>query len=318
MVENPQLYINFDKSLYRLTTEKVEVPFDISPDRIVSGSSVSTISQSIGLVLSGKTGFSNDETGYILGNDKGIQKFYIGTATNYLNFDGTNVLMSGSLSAATGTLGTLTITSGGHIKLGQTAYNTGTGFWLGDDSGTAKFSIGNPAGNYLTWDGAALTIKGDLIAIGAEKMVEVGGFYASDNLKNSNDTARSVTNSFPYVKYKEIKLNVDLGACRIKFSLIGPGPSGDYTFGRIYKNGVAIGTERGATNSSFSTFSEDFTGFVINDLIQIYCYKNSAGNGTIQNFRFYYDGKVDKIGGWDNLTEIRVAIDPISMTNQDP
>ena len=43
---------------------------------------------------------------------------------------------------------------------GQTAYNTGTGFWFGVVSGVAKFSIGNPNGSFMTWDGTSLTLSG--------------------------------------------------------------------------------------------------------------------------------------------------------------
>ena len=46
------------------------------------------------------------------------------------------------------------------VRYGQTAYDTGTGYWLGDDGGTPKFSIGNSAGNKMTWDGSALAITG--------------------------------------------------------------------------------------------------------------------------------------------------------------
>lgn len=65
---------------------------------------------------------------------------------------------AGALSAATGTLGALTISGGGNIKLGQTSFNTGTGFWIGDSGGTPKFSIGNPAGEYMAWDGSHLSL----------------------------------------------------------------------------------------------------------------------------------------------------------------
>lgn len=47
-----------------------------------------------------------------------------------------------------------------NIKGGQTDYNTGTGYFLGLSSGDYKLSIGDPAGNYLTWDGNYLKIKG--------------------------------------------------------------------------------------------------------------------------------------------------------------
>lgn len=46
------------------------------------------------------------------------------------------------------------------IRSGQTDYNTGTGFWLGTQSGTAKFSIGSSTGSRLTWDGSSLSIVG--------------------------------------------------------------------------------------------------------------------------------------------------------------
>lgn len=67
-----------------------------------------------------------------------------------------------AITADMGTLtaGTITLNSSGHIKSGQSAYNTGSGFWLGYDSGVAKFSIGDPTGRYLTWDGSTLTING--------------------------------------------------------------------------------------------------------------------------------------------------------------
>jgi len=92
----------------------------------------------------------------ILGKKTGATTFSITTSGD--------VYLKGELAAAFGTLGALTITSGGNIKLGQTAYNTGTGWWLGDDAGTPKFSIGNPTGNRLTWDGSALNIRGQLNA----------------------------------------------------------------------------------------------------------------------------------------------------------
>lgn len=66
---------------------------------------------------------------------------------------------AGSLTAATGTLGALTIASGGYIQNGQTGYNTGVGFWFGSSAGTPKFSIGNPSGPRMLWDGTDLNIN---------------------------------------------------------------------------------------------------------------------------------------------------------------
>jgi len=52
------------------------------------------------------------------------------------------------------------LTEAGKIMAGQTDYNTGTGFFLGESGGQYKLSIGNPAGDSLTWDGSTLTVQG--------------------------------------------------------------------------------------------------------------------------------------------------------------
>ena len=68
-------------------------------------------------------------------------------------------LKVGSLAALTVNTGQLTVDTAGHIKGGQTAYNTGNGFWLGYDSSAYKFSIGNASNAALTYDGSALKIN---------------------------------------------------------------------------------------------------------------------------------------------------------------
>jgi len=47
---------------------------------------------------------------------------------------------------------------------GQVSYDSGVGFWLGLDDGTPKLSIGNSAGNKMTWDGTTLSVTGTLTA----------------------------------------------------------------------------------------------------------------------------------------------------------
>jgi hypothetical protein len=60
------------------------------------------------------------------------------------------------------TAGSIVLPSSGFIRSGQTAYATGTGFYLGNDSGTPKFSIGS-ATSYLTWDGTILAVTDSAI-----------------------------------------------------------------------------------------------------------------------------------------------------------
>lgn len=104
-------------------------------------------------------------------------------------------LKVGSLSAISAnmgdiTSGTITLDNAGHIKGGQTAYNTGTGFFLGYSGATYKFSIGNSTQG-LTWDGAAMTIKGSMtggsIALGTNFSVASDGTVL---IRNASTGAR--------------------------------------------------------------------------------------------------------------------------------
>jgi len=60
--------------------------------------------------------------------------------------------------------GGITLSAGGSIKGGQTAYATGTGFFLGYSGGAYKLSIGDSSSNYITWDGFSLTVSGHVKA----------------------------------------------------------------------------------------------------------------------------------------------------------
>jgi hypothetical protein len=80
------------------------------------------------------------------------------TADSFKVYNGTTDVAPFSVSGGTVYLDNLVVRS--TVRQGQTAFDTGTGFWLGDVSGTPKFSIGNSSGNKLTWDGSALNVTG--------------------------------------------------------------------------------------------------------------------------------------------------------------
>lgn len=67
------------------------------------------------------------------------------------------------------TAGTIALDSTGWIRSGQSGYDTGTGFWLGKDGSTTKFSLGNASGAKVTWDGTSLTVNGTFTAVGTRK-----------------------------------------------------------------------------------------------------------------------------------------------------
>lgn len=85
------------------------------------------------------------------------------------------------------------------------------------------------------------------------------------------------------INRKEVQLAVG-GEIRVKFSLKS---SGGNTQGQIYKNGGAVGTLRITASGSYVEYSEDISGLVPGDLIQIYTDKDTSGTGYINNFRVY-------------------------------
>ena len=107
------------------------------------------------------------------------------------------------------TAGTLTVEAafgtGGVIKSGQTAYDTGTGFWIEHNTGTPRFSIGNSAANKLIWDGITLAVTGTITTTAGT----IGGWTIdSTSIRNSASTVmlRGAGNlafgtNFPYGWY---------------------------------------------------------------------------------------------------------------------
>lgn len=123
-----------------------------------------------------------------------------------------NVANLSAISANMGNLtsGTITLDNAGHIKGGQTDYNTGSGFFMGYQSGTYKFSIGTPT-NGMTWNGAALTIKGDLVA----GSINLGGNFTADN--NGAITIKSAASGQRVEIYNDvIKVYDSTGTLRVK------------------------------------------------------------------------------------------------------
>ncbi len=90
-----------------------------------------------------------------------------------------------------------------------------------------------------------------------------------------------------YTKAKEIKVKRP-GNFKISFTLSG-GIGTATLYGKIYKNGVPVGTERAFDvydgGPGGEIFTEDISSFVVDDLIQIYC-KISGGceNPKIYDF----------------------------------
>lgn len=166
-----QLYNDFGKDLYRLAGgNSNSIPNILSGNARTNnsqnvetsgsdiGSGVSTdISQAVsGSVQSGKKLFDNTVAGYILGFDPkdGYAKFYIGNTTNYLNWTGTALNISGSLVASsidipdTTTANSFHVDSSGNMWLGATTFASAPGKVA--NTGAATFSNITITGGSIT------------------------------------------------------------------------------------------------------------------------------------------------------------------------
>ena len=122
-------------------------------------------------------GAMTDWKGVWLGKDGGSYKLFLGDEANkYLSWNGTDLTLVGTVYALAGNFGTtancvsieaggLNVGAAGAIRGGQTAYNSGSGFFLGYSGAAYKFSVGNSAtGKGITWDGTTFTVRGTLNA----------------------------------------------------------------------------------------------------------------------------------------------------------
>jgi len=103
------------------------------------------------------------------------------TTTGVLSgWDGVGWTTAGDLTSVTianglVTAGFIELSTAGNIRSGQTGWNQGSGWWIGNDAGTPKFSIGVAGGNGLVWDGTTLGLVGDFASSnGSAQRVIIG------------------------------------------------------------------------------------------------------------------------------------------------
>jgi len=170
---------------------------------------------------------------------------------------------------------------------GFSGLSEGEDYFVQDDK-----TIGTSKGTYTVLVGVATSTTE--IKIFSESIDSAAiQLEASDALKASADTERSVANGTAYTKKKEIAIYRD-GEVRIKFDAKDSAGDGGEVGARVYVNDVAVGTERINDTSSYVNYSEDFTA-TQGDLFQLYIKQQGGGTGTgdCRNFRIYYD-KVPK------------------------
>lgn len=108
---------------------------------------------------------------------------------------------------------------------------------------------------------------------------------AGDVLNIYADTERNSVGAASWTMKKEIAIGHG-GTLRIKFDLKTINVVNNAK-AKIYKNGVAVGTEQSTNSNVYATYSEDLAGWLPGDLVQLYVYNAVANMAYIRNFRLY-------------------------------
>lgn len=144
--------------------------------------------------------------------------------------------------------------------------------------GVARMPAGT-SGQVLTAQGAGVDP-----AYAAAPGGETPAYLAGDLLIGYAD-AEQVNRTPSWVKQKEIRIG-RAGTLRIKFDLRAE--YGNNAYGKIYRNGGAVGTQRQQTSNSYINYSEDIAGWSVGDLVQLYCVTAIETHGAfVRNFRLY-------------------------------
>ena len=146
--------------------------------------------------------------------------------------------------------------------------------------GGSKITAGSiPSGKFQ-----AGAIAGADIADGTIPRAKIGAYTAGNYFIIGSDSEKT-TAATSYTKVKEIVVT-RTGTLRVSFALASSNMINAY--GRVYRNGVAVGTARNTTSTTPQTYSEDISGWGPNDLCQIYAYtQNGSYPAKVTNFRLY-------------------------------
>lgn len=163
---------------------------------------------------------------------------------------------------------------GGNVKLnsatpafmmGATGYMTGTGFWVGKAT-SYKLHIGNPSGDYLSWDGSVLNIEGTVQSGNFASGVSGWQIQTNGDAEFNNVTVRGELRAAVF-KYNEIAVTAG-------------------TLGVFKSASIASAdfTTPASTGLSFTLPAKDSDGgamlFAVNDIL----HTRTVIGGTLKSF----------------------------------
>ena len=146
-------------------------------------------------------------------------------------------------------------------------------------AGTGVSVAGNLASGNVTVAIASGGVGTTQLADSSVSQGKMVNYTAGDRLliKSVQET---IATSITYIALKQIRLDRG-GTLRISFKLRRVGGSLLPVYGRVYRNGSAVGTERSTTSTSGDTYTQDISGWSAGDRIQVYGRTSDAISTTV-------------------------------------
>jgi len=217
--------------------------------------------------------------------------YEVSTGNTVWNVPYLSSLKVGRLDAITANTGTLTVDES--ISSGQTAFDTGTGFWI-EGGETPKFSLGSSTKG-IKWDGSAFTVRGSVVAT-----ENLSANAATQGAKSTLTSPTSVASGSPYttitgtVSLPAVASDADRGVIVFLFDVyLEPNSASKLRWWIKAQYSTDGGATWFDTNIAWNiTLQADSTG-LFQDVALIGYYGDKAGvNGNSIKFRLqaYHDG----------------------------
>lgn len=176
-----------------------EVAFNLISLTVIEDGSITTVQLATGSITSEKLAVGAVTAQSIVVGAVGAAALASGAVTDSAILPGTisgdrivaNSITADQIDASAINVNQITLNTTGFIRGGQTAYNTGSGFWQGYDVGAYKISFGNSTQGF-TWDGTNFAIKGgslninNLFTVSAAGSVVIKNAASGQRLEISN------------------------------------------------------------------------------------------------------------------------------------
>lgn len=227
-----------------ITNAKIQ---SLVADKITTGSLTAAIGISTGLISGGATGY-NSGTGFWLGNDGGTYKFYIGSSTQNMRWDGSALTVTGTINATSGVFRNITVyDNSNNVILSSSGINTallGLGSLAYQDSVDRSQTTG-----FGTLAGQNSVTTSQVTGLGS--LATQNDVFIGSNVKIWNGSSYTVLNTGDFVnslsKITSSNISTFIASAAIGNAYIGNLDAAKITTGSLATNRLQIGNNSGSS-----------------------------------------------------------------------